>query len=426
MLKIGKTFSFSPEFRGLLAHVELDVIGTEISGVNGVICLTEVEIDGDLEAFFGDDFLEFVEGSSAGHAILNGNRTVIKNVDEFFPDLRAGVADGVHNPAPIGVSTEPRALCQCGICDGLGGSSGVIEGGGTIDLDFDKFCDAFAVFDNHPREIFSEMIEGALEGFSVGCAVPNGLVSSGSVGEHDHRVVGAHIAIDGDAIKGLFDGYAEGLLEFCLLDLGIGGDEAEHRCHIGINHSGALGDSPDAHDFSTEGELHRYFFWKSVAGHDGFSGLPASSGGECLGKRGDGGLDFFDGHLDADSARRADEDLSWLNAESGGGGGGHPFGGLDADETGAGVGVSRVGNDRPDIFIAEVNDGNANWGGLDSVGCKSGGGNGFCWRINEGDIWAIWITGFDSSVGTSGDESLWGGHSSCDFGVRHRMFLKVD
>ena len=101
------------------------------------------------------------------------------------------------------------------------------------------------------------MIEGALEGFPSGCAMANGLVSSGSVGEHDHRVVGAHIAIDGDAIKGLFDGYAEGLLEFCLLDLSIGGDEAEHRCHIGINHPGALGDSSDAHDFSIEGKLHR-------------------------------------------------------------------------------------------------------------------------------------------------------------------------
>ena len=89
ILKIGKIFSFSPECWRLLAHVEFDVIGTEVSRVNGVICFTEVEVDGDLEAFFRDDFLEFVEGSSAGHAVLNGNRTIIKNVDEFFPDLRA-------------------------------------------------------------------------------------------------------------------------------------------------------------------------------------------------------------------------------------------------------------------------------------------------------------------------------------------------
>ena len=73
----------------LLAHVELYVIGTEVSSVNGVICFAEMEVDGDLKAFFGDDLLEFVEGSFTGHPVLNGNGTVIKNVDEFFPDLRS-------------------------------------------------------------------------------------------------------------------------------------------------------------------------------------------------------------------------------------------------------------------------------------------------------------------------------------------------
>ena len=54
-------------------------------------------------------------------------------------------------------------------------------------------------------------------------------------------------------------------------DVGIGGDEREHRRHVGRDHSRALCHAADDHLDSIEIDSHSQFLRKLVRRHDGLS-----------------------------------------------------------------------------------------------------------------------------------------------------------
>ena len=69
------------------------------------------------------------------------------------------------------------------------------------------------------------------------------------------------------------------------LDGRIGGDEAEHRRHVGADHAGALADAGDGHRAPAELDLHGRDLRHRVGGHDRLGGRgPAIAGG--VGDRG--------------------------------------------------------------------------------------------------------------------------------------------
>jgi hypothetical protein len=53
------------------------------------------------------------------------------------------------------------------------------------------------------------------------------------------RVVGRRVAVDRDALNDV-GGLARERCSSAFFDRGVGGDEAEHRRHVGLDHAGAL------------------------------------------------------------------------------------------------------------------------------------------------------------------------------------------
>ena len=63
--------------------------------------------------------------------------------------------------------------------------------------------------------------------------------------DQDERIVGRGVAVDRDAVERLVGRLAHEALQQRRIDDGIGGDEAEHRRHVRMDHAGALADAGD-------------------------------------------------------------------------------------------------------------------------------------------------------------------------------------
>jgi hypothetical protein len=407
---------------GVFAGVEVDVFFGEVAGVDDVFGGAEVEVDGDGEAGFFDDFFELGDGSAGGEAAFAGDEAAEVDVDEFLAEASAGVADGVDDAAPVGVGAVEGAFDEEGLADGFGGAAGVILSAGVADTDFDEFGDAFAIGDDHFGEFEHDLVKGAAEdaGF-LGAGADEGGIGL-AVAHDDDGIVGAGVAIDGDAIEGEIDGVADSAFDFIFGDAGVGGDEAEHGGHVGADHAGAFGDTADAEgavaarDFDGEG------LGAGVAGHDGLGGFIGSFGVEFFAERIDEGSDAFHGHGHADDAGGADEDLAHADAEGFGGGLGHEFGVLDAARAGAGVGVAAVGDDGAGVGFAHVLSGDANAGGLDLIGGEDGLGVGGVVGDDEGEVETFDLRIFDAASDGAGAEAFGGSDTSVDFFEGNALF----
>src|SRR4029077_18301017 len=97
---------------------------------------------------------------------------------------------------------------------------------------------AFAVPHNHLRKLERDEIQRVLkyslfdrlparEGFRS--SMLDLLVSRKPVGQHDHRIVRAHVAIDSDAVKALLDCDLERALKQIRFDRHIAGYKRQHR-----------------------------------------------------------------------------------------------------------------------------------------------------------------------------------------------------
>ncbi len=400
---------------GVFAGVEVDVFFGEVAGVDDVFGGAEVEVDGDGEAGFFDDFFELGDGGAGGEAAFAGDEAAEVDVDEFLAEASAGVADGVDDAAPVGVGAVEGAFDEEGLADGFGGAAGVVLSAGVADTDLDEFGDAFAIGDDHFGEFEHDLVEGAAEdaGF-LGAGADEGSVGL-AVAHDDDGVVGAGVAIDGDAIEGEIDGVADGAFDFIFGDAGVGGDEAEHGGHVGADHAGAFGDAADAERAVAAGDFDGEGFGAGVAGHDGLSGFFGPFGVEFFAERFDVRCDALHGHGHADDAGGADEDLAHADAEGFGRGLGHEFGVLDAARSGAGVGVAAVGDDGAGVGFAHVLSGDADAGGLDLVGGEDGFGVGGVIGDDEGEVESFDLRILDAAGDGTGAEALGGGDTSVDF-----------
>ena len=236
-----------------------------------------------------------------------------------------------------------------------------------------------------------------------------------AVRQRDHRIVRAHVAIDGDAVERLLDRGRERLLQFGLSNHGIGRDEAEHRRHVGIDHAGALGDAADAHGLPVDARFDGDFLGESIARHDGLGGAPAARAGKRRFGGGDAGFHFFDGQRHANAARGANHDLAFLEAERGRGGLGHALRVIDTHGAGAGIGVAGIGHDGPHVGRAQMRRRDAHGRGLDLVRGKSARGDGALGREDKSDIRAVSVPGFDAAIDAAREETFGGGYAAGDF-----------
>ena len=92
---------------GILAAVEVDILRRNITGVDSVVRLAEVEVHRDGETVPGCYVPQGLDRSLGHEPAFTGGLPVIGNVDEFFPDPGAGVSDRMDDPSPVGISPVP-------------------------------------------------------------------------------------------------------------------------------------------------------------------------------------------------------------------------------------------------------------------------------------------------------------------------------
>src|SRR5581483_8819963 len=212
---------------------------------------------------------------------------------------------------------------------------------------------AFAVADDFFGEFEADVIERGLERSELRAARGELGVAGHAIGENEDGVVGAHVAIDRDAIKTMGDGFGERGLKRGPFDGGVGGDEAKHGGvqslrdgggtsagggHAGLDHAGAFANAANADGFSAELEFDRDFLGFGVAGHDGFDGMLRGLH-RIIQQRGGGGDAAFDighGQRDADAAGGGHENVLGGEVKNFRGGFGHGEGVAQALGAGAG------------------------------------------------------------------------------------------
>ena len=187
-------------------------------------------------------------------------------------------------------------------------------------------------------------------------------IASEAVREDEHGVVGAHVAVHGDAIEAVGHRFLKRGLERFRFNRRIRGDEAKHggvqpggrgggsragRRHAGLNHPGAFAGAANADGLSTQLELDGDLLRPGVAGHDGLGGLGGVDGVVAQELRGveDARLHVGHRHGHADAARAADEDVFDRHVQLSRGDGRHFDRVLHPLPAGTGVGVAGVDDD---------------------------------------------------------------------------------
>ena len=155
----------------------------------------------------------------------------------------AGVTGGRDDAAPIGVGAGDRRLHQRAVGDRLGDLPGVVLRLAAVDFDGDQVRRPFAVGGNRLGQVFADFVERGAE-FGERLAREH-RAAGRAVGQQQHRVVGAHVAVDADAIERFVDRVGERGLGVGLGERRVGHDQREHRRHVRADHRGALGDAGD-------------------------------------------------------------------------------------------------------------------------------------------------------------------------------------
>ncbi len=383
----------------------------EVGGVEGVFAFAEVEVDGDAKGFFGGDFFEACWWGSGGDAAFDGEEAVVVDVHKFFFEFASGVAEGGHKAAPVGIAAEPRGFDEEARGNGAGSLAGLHVVGCAFDGDFNAFGDAFAVEDDGLGHFGAAVEKGGFEFGEVRVVGAEGVVACAAVGEAQDGVVGGHVAVHEDAVEGEFDGFLKAGGESAAEDGGVGGDEAKHRGHVGINHTGAFGADADGDGEAVDAHLDGGVLGPCVAGHNSVREVEPGVGGEF----GDGFADTFTygRHWEraADATGGADEHFGVFASEGEGGEAGGFFGVSNALDTGAGVGVAAVGGDGTDAPAGgfEVGDADLDWCGFDAACGECACCNGWKFADDQTKVF-FGGAGFDANIEAAGTETWHGGH----------------
>ncbi len=176
----------------------------------------------------------------------------------------AAAGRGQHAP-PVGIAAVDRGLDQAGSGDGLGHLAGVPLAGRAADPHRDELGGALGVAHDLLGQVGAKLGQRGLEGSWIhGASQP--------VGQDQHGVVGAGVAVDADGVEAAVDGAAQGSLQRRRLDGRVGRHHRQHGGHVGMDHSRALGQAQQAGWPS----LSRRQLGLGVGGHNGLRGQSSS------------------------------------------------------------------------------------------------------------------------------------------------------
>ncbi len=184
---------------------------------------------------------------------------------------------------PTGFHQRTIGDCPCGRVS-------VGEGLRTVHTDCHKARNPFPIAHNHLGQFQADMVESGLKGCKIfRLRGTDGGVLGKGVRQHQDSVVGAHVAIHGDAIETLCYRFVERRLQVLRFDRGIGRDEGEHGgvksrgagggtrtggTHSRLNHSSTFADTSDRYGLSVEFHFDGNLFHFGVARHDRFRDVP--------------------------------------------------------------------------------------------------------------------------------------------------------
>src|SRR4029077_10752778 len=117
----------------------------------------------------------------------------------------AGIAERAENTPPVWIAAAPACSDQRAFRYRARSRFSIARIARATHMQRDESRNAFTIAYDHLRQLESDEIQRLLKKFRISNFEFR--ISGKSVGKHDHRVVGAHIAIDRDAIETLADGH---------------------------------------------------------------------------------------------------------------------------------------------------------------------------------------------------------------------------
>ena len=131
---------------------------------------------------------------------------------EFFFESDTCVTCGIGETSPVRVGAIPGCFHEQGVADGACDFLGVRFGLAAFDDELDELGDFLAIADDLLGQRIADEVDCFFEGEEQVGKRP-WLDAGLSVGKEEHGVVGAHVAVDGDAVEGLVAGDGQHVLE---------------------------------------------------------------------------------------------------------------------------------------------------------------------------------------------------------------------
>lgn len=260
---------------GTVFGVDAHVFVGQVSGPQGFAAGAAIQLDTDGDFRLLHDPGALLFGVAVGTAALAGNADIIQvDVNQLHIQiLDPGIADGREDTPPVRVRGKQGGLDQRRMGDCVGHIQALVAVATAVDLNGDELGRAFTVAHDELGQFAHHCIDRLRQG-SVFQAVDVG--DFGHVrligGDQHAAVVGAGIAINGDAIEGLVSRLLEHILQQRLTDARIGNNIAEHGCHIRPDHAGALGDTGDGDCGTGQVQGTAAALGQGVGGHDAAGG----------------------------------------------------------------------------------------------------------------------------------------------------------
>ena len=379
--------------------------------------LSLIEIDGDGELWFGDNVPKNLWIGFSLQASFAGWLGFVEDIDELLFDPSAGVTNGVNNASPVRIVAVPGALDQLRIGNSLRDLLGVRFGSGVDDLERDELGNAFAIADDGFGELVHNKAESVFENLTLFASASNCFVAGGTVGEDQDGVVGAGVAIDGDAIEGMLEGAFEGSFQTGFGDVGISGDVTKHGRHIGIDHARSFGTSADADALLPNLKRDCEFLLVSIARDDGAGDVVSIFGSEISKQLFVVRIDSVHREGEANDPSGTHCNLPLFNLEKLGDAFGHRFCIGDANRTRAGIGIATVGDDGAGMDCFEVVLSDLKRSGLHLILREGSPGNARKLGIDQPQIEAIGFGVFDPTGHGTSEEAARGTYAAFDSSI---------
>ena len=160
---------------------------------------------------------------------------------------------------------------------------------------------ALAVAGQQAGELHADFQQPFLESLGFRRSGSDDRVPGGPVGQYHQGVVGAAVAVNGQHIQRVVGNLGQHLAQQALVNRGVGGYEAQHSRHVGMDHPRPLGHTADVDLRAAYINGHAHFLGVGVGGHHGAGQRVAAVLGQLnlLHAR----SDESHGQLDADDSR---------------------------------------------------------------------------------------------------------------------------